>query len=228
MKELEEWLAGVHVDPAIFELRPDYRAGLMVASGIKTGPPDIDSDRWLETAGSGEIDLDNEHLEQWRDAYRSFGAKPNRTRVSVDALSRRAGKSGLPRINKITDTYNAISVLQQVPIGVENLDAYLGPARLVRADGTEQFDTTHDGQAIVEHPEPGEPIWRDDTGSTCRRWNWRQTNRTAITDTTTNALFIVDALGPNADQRAATAIHALRDALAAGVPSAVRFIGPAE
>ncbi|MEP6300048.1 MAG: phenylalanine--tRNA ligase beta subunit-related protein [Ilumatobacter sp.] len=228
VNELGEWLAAVRIDPAIFDLRPDYCAGLMVVAGISSGPSDTDSDQWLQAADSCDIDLDDVHLEHWRDAYRSFGAKPNRTRPSADALSRRAEKNGLPRINKITDTYNAISVLQRIPIGVENLDAFVGPARLVRADGTEQFDTTNDGLGVAEHPEPGEPVWRDDTGVTCRRWNWRQTPRTAITDTTANALFIVDALGPDAHQRAAVAIDTLRTALATGTPSATRYIDTAD
>jgi len=224
VEQLQAWLACVHVDPSIFDLRPDYCAGLMVVSGINSGPSDGVSDRWLDQAGSCHIDLDDEHLEQWRDAYRSFGAKPNRTRVSADALSRRAVKAGLPRINKVTDIYNAISVLQRIPVGVEDLDAYVGPARLERATGNERFDTNNDGAPVVEHPEPGEPIWRDDTGVTCRRWNWRQTNRTAITDTTASALFIVDALGHDAQQRATTAIEALRHALAHDSPSAIRFV----
>jgi DNA/RNA-binding domain of Phe-tRNA-synthetase-like protein len=33
----------------------------------------------------------------------------------------------------------------------------------------------------MEHPEPGEVIWRDDDGVTCRCWNWRQCVRTRIT-----------------------------------------------
>jgi DNA/RNA-binding domain of Phe-tRNA-synthetase-like protein len=39
-------------------------------------------------------------------------------------------------------------------------------------------------------------IWRDDTGVTCRRWNWRQCTRTRITEDTKNALFILERLEP--------------------------------
>jgi DNA/RNA-binding domain of Phe-tRNA-synthetase-like protein len=52
----------------------------------------------------------------WREAYRAFGAKPQRTRSSLEALLRRAS-SGLPRVNRLTDIYNAISVLHQIPLG---------------------------------------------------------------------------------------------------------------
>lgn len=52
-----------------------------------------------------------------------------------------------------------------------------------------------EGEPIVERPEPGEVVWRDAEGVTCRRWNWRQGRRTQLTDETTSALFILDALG---------------------------------
>ena len=58
----------------------------------------------------------------------------------------------------------------------------------------EPFHTTGHGEPIVEHPEPGEPIWVDDTGITCRRWNWRQTTRTAIDPDTRRVGFIIDSL----------------------------------
>ena len=45
----------------------------------------------------------------WRAAYRAFGAKPQRTRPSVEALLRRLD-AGLPRIDRITDAYNAVSM----------------------------------------------------------------------------------------------------------------------
>ena len=46
---------------------------------------------------------------------------------------------------------------------------------------------------------------------TCRRWNWRQARRTQLTDRTTAALFILDALAPVTDE----ALHAAADDLTA-------------
>ena len=120
---------------------------------------------------------------------------PKRTRNSLEALLRRA-ESGLPRVNRLTDIYNAVSVLHQLPLGGEDLNRYSGAPRLVRATGAEPFDTVADGADVVEHPEPGEVVWRDDAGVTCRRWNWRQARRTQLNDDTTAALFILDALEP--------------------------------
>jgi len=99
-------------------------------------------------------------------------------------------------MNPLTDVYNAISVLHRIPLGGEDLTWYSGPPRLVRATGTETFDTVDDGQTVIEHPEPGEVVWCDDAGVTCSRWNWRQARRTALTENTKAALFILDALDP--------------------------------
>lgn len=53
---------------------------------------------------------------------------------------------------------------------------------------------------MIEHPDPGEVVWCDDAGVTCRRWNWRQGRRTQLREDTTMALFILDALEPMTDE----------------------------
>jgi len=211
MRDPETFLAGAHVDPAVSTLRPDYRALLLAVDGIVPDP----GGALLEAAeaaarkaiGDGPVER-LPHVAAWREAYRAFGAKPQRTRNSLEALLRRAA-SGLPRVNRLTDLYNAVSVLHQVPLGGEDLTRYTGAPRLVRATGEEGFDTVADGVAVVEHPEPGEVVWCDDAGVTCRRWNWRQARRTQLRDDTTAALFILDALDPMTDE----AVHAAAEDL---------------
>ncbi len=192
------WLDDASIDPAVLELRPDYRAMLIVAEGLRGGPPDADSEALLTRAESAGVSIEHPHLEAWRDAFRQFGANPRKTRPSADALVRRAS-TGLPRIDRITDTYNALSVLHAIPTGGEDLAGYTGPLRLARADGSETFDTVADGVEIIDHPLPGEVVWRDDAGITCRNWNWRQCIRTRLSETTTRAVFIFDALAPVSD-----------------------------
>jgi DNA/RNA-binding domain of Phe-tRNA-synthetase-like protein len=215
-----EWLAAATVDAAVFDLRPDYRALLLTADGLRGGESDAVSERVLADAEAtarrllgGQPPEALPHPAAWRDAYRAFGAKPQRTRPSVEALLRRLGPAGLPRIDRITDVYNAVSVAHLLPLGGEDRTAYVGPARLVRAAGSEPFDTGAAGEPAVEHPQPGEVVWRDDAGVTCRRWNWRQCTRTRITTETSSALFILDALDPLTDH----AVHAAADALTEGL-----------
>ncbi|MFP3578938.1 phenylalanine--tRNA ligase beta subunit-related protein [Arthrobacter sp. fls2-241-R2A-200] len=200
--QLQKLVDAGHVDPSIFELRPDYRAVLLAVDGLIPGASNEASEALLQKAeASARSALQEQkveslpHVAAWRAAYQGFGAKPNRTRNSLEALLRRA-VTGLPRVNRLTDIYNAISVLHQIPLGGEDLSKYSGPPRLIRATGEEPFDTASNGETVIEHPEPGEVIWCDDEGVTCRRWNWRQGRRTQLQDETTTALFILDALDP--------------------------------
>lgn len=215
----ETFLTACAVDAAVFELRPDYRALLLVIDGLTpetSGEGDSAVDALVTAAechardllASGPVD-ELPHIASWREAYRAFGAKPQRTRNSLEALTRRAEKS-LPRVNALTDVYNAISVLRQIPFGGEDYHRYDGPARLIRATGDEAFDTIANGESVVEYPEPGEVVWCDSAGVTCRRWNWRQGSRTGLTDETRTAFLILDALTPVNDEE----LHAAGDALA--------------
>jgi DNA/RNA-binding domain of Phe-tRNA-synthetase-like protein len=99
---LRVFLDRAAVDPSVCTLRPDYRALLLAVDGIVPGPSDASSDALLEAAedAAREALADRSadrlpHVAAWRDAYRAFGAKPQRTRNSLEALLRRA-PSGLP------------------------------------------------------------------------------------------------------------------------------------
>jgi DNA/RNA-binding domain of Phe-tRNA-synthetase-like protein len=203
---LEKFLAGAQVHTEVFALRPDYRAVVVAVDNLVPGPSDEESDALLLRAEAAARHLLAHqpvdrvpHVTAWREAYRAFGAKPQRTRNSLEALLRRA-ESGLPRVNRLTDLYNAMSVLHLVPLGGEDLSRYSGAPQLVRATGREPFDTVAAGAEVIEHPEIGEVVWCDDVGVTCRRWNWRQARRTQLREDTTAALFILDALEPMTDE----------------------------
>lgn len=218
-ESLESVLADARVDAAVTALRPDYRVLLVAVDGLVPGPSDAGSDALLAAAEAHARELlagcdvtELPAVASWREAYRAFGAKPQRTRNSLEALLRRV-PDGLPRVNRLTDIYNAISVRHGLPLGGEDLHRYVGAPALVRADGSEPFDTIVGGEAAVEHPLPGEVVWRDDAGVTCRRWNWRQCRRTALTEDTTSALFILDVLDPLTDAEVVAAADELIDEL---------------
>ncbi|MEV4459692.1 phenylalanine--tRNA ligase beta subunit-related protein [Microbispora sp. NPDC049633] len=177
----------IWVDDAVTALRPDFAVLVICAYGLRNGPSDDRSRAWLAGAAAEAVPLDDPRIEAWRNAYRAFGAKPQRTRPSVDALVRRMP---LPEINLVVDAYNTVSVRHGLPIGGEDLGRYQGAARLVRAAGDEP------SEEALGDPEIGEVVWRDDAGVTCRRWNWRQCVRTRITEDTVDALFLLERLEP--------------------------------
>jgi DNA/RNA-binding domain of Phe-tRNA-synthetase-like protein len=216
---LKYFVDGAQVASEVFELRPDYRALLVAVDGIEPGPSDSASEASLQEAEKTARALlaqhsltELPHVAAWREAYKAFGAKPQRTRNSLEALTRRV-EAGLPRVNRLTDHYNAISVKHQIPVGGEDLEKYCGPPCLIRATGKEAFHTVVSGKTILEHPDAGEVVWCDEAGVTCRRWNWRQDPRTALTDNTTRALFILDALSPVTDSSLLVAADELAEAL---------------
>jgi DNA/RNA-binding domain of Phe-tRNA-synthetase-like protein len=210
-------LDDIWVDEAVLALRPDFAVLAMTARGLRNGPTDDWSRALL--AEAAEQAPQPEKIDAWKDAYRAFGAKPQRTRPSVDALTRRLP---LPEINQVVDAYNAVSVKHALPIGGEDLDRYVGPARLIRAVGDEA------SEEALGQPEPGEVIWRDDTGVTCRRWNWRQVARTRLVEETTNALFLLERLEPMSLEELKEAGEELADLLTKLSPEArvaTRLIG---
>jgi DNA/RNA-binding domain of Phe-tRNA-synthetase-like protein len=210
------------VAAAIFGLRADYSALSVVAENVANAARHPVSDAILEAAcdRSSPPEWAEAHLEAWRAAYRGFGAKPQRTPCSAEALLKRVLADGrLPTINAAVDLYNALSVRFAIPIGGENVAAYAGSPRLVRAAGHESFDTLKDGAPAAETVPAGEVIWADERGATCRRWNWRQGVRTRIDASTTRMWFILERLEP-------MPMSALAEA-AARLVAALRQLSPA-
>lgn len=194
----------LHVTPTVLERFPTYRGLVLIVSGLTNGPSDErtrtllrEAEAQVRQAFTGTSPAEHSHLAAWREAYRAFGVKPQRMANSAEALISRVVKGGeLPAINRLADVYNAVSVRYVVPCGGEDLDAVVGRVTLKSADGTEPFETMKDGAPFVDHPQPGEIVWADEAGVTCRAWNWRQGTRTRLTEDTTRAYFLFDALAP--------------------------------
>lgn len=187
------------IDAEIFALRPDFMALSIHVSGARNGPSDAASEA-LQAEAVQSLDAfpwAEAHLDAWRDAYRAFGAKPKKTSCSAEALRKRAVKDGAMRpLHAVVDLYNAVSLRFAVPVGGEDATSYAGQPRLCLATGDEPFHTMAEGQPVIEAPEVGEVIWRDDLGVTCRRWNWRQGPRTQITEASQDMWFVLERLDP--------------------------------
>src|ERR1035438_6681132 len=155
------------VRPEIFELRPDYCALSIVAEGVQNVARHPAGDEIIETVRASRPwpAWGDAHLDSWRAAYRGFGAKPQRTPSSAEALVRRIQSDGqLPNINAVVDLYNALSVRFVTPIGGENIASYVGDPLLKRATGHEAFDTVKDGSPYLETVPAGEVVWADERG----------------------------------------------------------------
>lgn len=135
------------------------------------------------------------HIAPWRGAYRKFGSKPRDYRCSAEALSRIVLKGlQIRNINKLVDLYNLISIKYILPVGGEDLDKMKGNLVLGYAKGNEAYSAL--GEDLNDPPQKGEVIYKDDEGVICRRWNWRESDRTKLTKGTRNAILVIESLSP--------------------------------
>ncbi|MFD0436661.1 cytoplasmic protein [Streptomyces sp. WAC 01325] len=222
------------VSDEVRALVPGFTHVAVEAHGLANGPSTDASSALLDDAArrlavrlAGRAPHEDPHMAAWRAAYTAFGSKPSRTRNSAEALARRAlSEAGLPRINLLVDVYNAISVAHLVPVGGEDIDRIEGGMHLVRATGEEDFVTVAGGEQVIEHPDAGEIVWRDEAGVTCRRWNWRQGPRTRLTEQTVSGIFLLESLTPMPVADVETAAEELADLLQKFSPGARIEIRP--
>lgn len=147
-------------------------------------------------------------INAWRKAYSAFGAKPKKYKCSVENLYRMilSGKE-LHTINKIVDIYNYISIKNMIPIGGDDYDKIDGDITLTFSRGDEAFIELNSKEK--KHPKQGEVIYKDDNEVLCRRWNWRECDKTKMVDQTKNVLFFVEGIAPVSDHEVKTVVDQL-------------------
>ena len=106
-------------------------------------------------------------------------------------------------ITPSVDIYNAISLKYALPVGGEDLDAIVGDFRLgMDAEGGKDFLPL--GEEESDPTLPGEVCYYDEVGAVCRCFNWRDGQRTQLTDNTRNAVLVMESVDPaRADDLAA-------------------------
>jgi DNA/RNA-binding domain of Phe-tRNA-synthetase-like protein len=161
---------------------------------------------------SGSALAEHPRIAPWREAYRKFGVTPKRATSSIENLLRRVLKGEPVRpVNRLVDLYNVVSLRHLLPAGGEDLRSVEGPVRLTFA-GADEPPVTLLGEAEARSPHAGEVIYRDAVGTLCRRWNWKEAERTKLTAETTSALLVLEALppaGPDDVERALADLVAL-------------------
>lgn len=179
---------------------PDVVGGVILASGMTNGP----TPERLLAAFQAEQQavlqrLDSTPLSRipalaaWRAAFRGFGVDPTQYRSAAESLLRRLTKKGdIPSINLLVDLGNLVSIRYALPVAVFDTRALQGTVTVHFADGSERYTTL--GEDEVEHPEPGEVVFSDETSLViARRWCWRQSDQSAAQPDTTEAIITVEA-----------------------------------
>jgi DNA/RNA-binding domain of Phe-tRNA-synthetase-like protein len=171
--------------------------------------------RKTEAALSGKFGstpvIEHPYIATWRETYRKFGAKPKDYPSSVENLTRRVlNGATIGHINNLVSLYNAISLRHILPVGGEDLDKIVGDVQLARA-GNDEPTVLLLGEKEARSPRTGEIIYKDEVGAICRRWNWKEADRTKLTPETKNAFLVIESLPPVPRNTVETAIRELAD-----------------
>jgi DNA/RNA-binding domain of Phe-tRNA-synthetase-like protein len=188
------------VTEAFWELFPKARIGLVIARGVdntraaEQAAALLDAQIAASAAALAGADMAaHPAVAPWRAAYAQFGAKPSKFRSSIESLLRSAQSGRLRSISPLVDLYNTVSLRHQLPCGGEDLRAIVGDVALTRAQGGEPFRTI--GAEADDPPPAGEVIYADGAGAICRCFNWREADRTKLTEATSDAVLVVETLG---------------------------------
>lgn len=136
-------------------------------------------------------------LKAWREAYKGFGVKKTSYRSSVERLIRSIQQGrGLPRVNALVDAYNVVSALSLMPVGADDLDRVTGPLAFRRSRPGDSFIRLGEESGAEDPPKDREVVYADAEKVLCRRWNWAQDARSAISPATRGAVLTVQSLAP--------------------------------
>ncbi|MCK5476720.1 MAG: hypothetical protein KAI55_02265 [Candidatus Aenigmarchaeota archaeon] len=190
------------IDSKIFEKFPDLNIGIMIVKGMdnKGTNEEIinqikDKEKEIISNFDTETLSQNPKIEVWRKAYSLFGAKPKKYKCSVENLYRMILKEiELHHINKIVDIYNYISIKNIIPVGGDDIDKINGNITLKFAQGNEPFVELNSEE--TKNPKEGEVVYVDDKEVLCRRWNWRECDKSKMTEETKNVSLVVEGLPP--------------------------------
>jgi len=181
----------------IWEEFPQLVPGLLLLEGIH---PQADPEPVIQTLlqkAQERLALSNEgdmpEVAAWRKAFSRMGFKPTKYRSAAEALLRRFRKEGnFPRLHPLVDLCNAVSLAFALPVAVLDLDRVGEYLEVCHATGEEEYLAFND---MVEHPVPGEVIFRDGANHAhARRWTFRQSKRSVVRPETRRALIISEGL----------------------------------
>jgi DNA/RNA-binding domain of Phe-tRNA-synthetase-like protein len=176
---------------------PELVAGVLFAEGI-TSAALVDrqiakfstiAESRLATRSEGELP----EVQAWRRVFSRMGLKPTQYRCASEALLRRFKKEkSLPQIHPLIDLCNAISLAFAIPVAVFDASKIADHIEVRYATGSELY-LAFSGE--IEHPEPGEVIFADDSGRAhARRWTNRQSSYSAVQDETKAVLIVAEAM----------------------------------
>ncbi len=198
--------------PRIWEEFPQLIPGLMVVDNI-TPEGDVEGTiqslfevarKRLESSAESQMP----QVAAWRRAYSQMGLKPTKYRSAAEALLRRFRKENqLPKLHPLVDLCNAFSLANALPVAIFDLDHIDSFIEVRHALGTEEY---HAFSGKVENPAVDEVVFADAANQLhARRWTFRQSRPSTVSDSTSKVLIISEGLHESASEDIAQLLEKL-------------------
>ncbi|WP_155997415.1 B3/B4 domain-containing protein [Streptococcus ruminantium] len=206
------------IDQHFWEVFPAAQIAILTVKGIdnhsKASKESYFTDLLKKACKEAEKHIEEEPftqnlvIKEWREAFTHFKTKKG-ARSSIEALLKRVsqGREFSP-INPLVDLYNSISLRYGLPCGGEDLEKIVGDLHLGKAKGGESFyplGAEEDSPALAE-----EIIYYDQEGAVCRNFNWREAQRTMLTEETQDAILVIESITQERASLAQVAIAELK------------------
>jgi DNA/RNA-binding domain of Phe-tRNA-synthetase-like protein len=128
--------------------------------------------------------IDFTNISSWRETYRQMGLNHKNYTPTLEALVQRMLKGHtFPVTNTAVNTFLAVELLTLLPIGGYDLAVIDGDISLRVSRGGELFEPP--GGKDMEFTVPGEIVYSDNKTILTRHWNYRDCDRTKITENST-------------------------------------------
>ena len=185
------------IDPKLRERFPSINVGLAIIKGVNI----TKTEEALEKAKAAQLSkmehLTTEELStykellSYRKLYKEMGIDWHSRRPSPEALLRRiVSKKGLYNVNTCVDAYNMIVMQNRVSVGAFDLDTIQFPTVLRFAQAGESIHLLGDDEPTIY--KDGEIAYFDKQGGYNMDFNYRDAQRTKVTEDTKNLWINVD------------------------------------
>ena len=158
-----------------------------IIRGVNVKNSDEELDILKKRIGS---EFDEKRLKYMQDSYRSFGIDPQKRVPSAEALIKRL-KEGKPlyKINTLVDAYNLSSIRESLPMAAYDLSKVDFPITLRMAKDGEEITLIGGEKKKIKS---NEIVYADSSDILCLDFNYRDCDKTKITDKTKDIIVFVD------------------------------------
>ncbi|HYD35653.1 MAG TPA: lysine--tRNA ligase [Vitreimonas sp.] len=191
---------------AHFSFHPDFAAkyptasvGIAIIRGvtITKSLPELEQHKaeFIQEISGLTTDAINQYpeIQAYRRMYKSMGIDWHSRRPSPEALLRRVTQGkGLYTVNTCVDAYNLVVMKHRISVGAFDLSQVQFPTQLRIAEGGEQILLLGDTESTTL--KTGEVSYFDQQGPYNLDYNYRDAQRTMVTEKTTDLLINIDGI----------------------------------